>query len=90
MPPRQSLFLTLTLLNTHTHTHTRNLGFTHVGCAYFCEILQFFKDRHYLEKDWGCFFAEDDLSSNGKVVLEVNILSFFFLLGYYDSGFDIF
>ncbi|EXB29693.1 hypothetical protein L484_013467 [Morus notabilis] len=30
-------------------------------------LIFFFKDRHYLEKDWGCFFAEDDLSSNGKI-----------------------
>ncbi|KAH7547137.1 hypothetical protein FEM48_Zijuj01G0277500 [Ziziphus jujuba var. spinosa] len=32
---------------------------------------KFFKDRHYLEKDWGCFFSDEDLSPNRKVVLEV-------------------
>lgn len=35
--------------------------------------LQFFKDRHYLEKDWGKYFSDDDTASveDGKVVLEV-------------------
>lgn len=41
-------------------------------------ILQFFKDRHYLEKDWGSYFLQesedDDSISNGKVVLEVILL----------------
>ncbi|PON47087.1 Methyltransferase-like [Parasponia andersonii] len=32
---------------------------------------KFFKDRHYLEKDWRCFFAEDDVYPNRKVVFEV-------------------
>ncbi|KAA8541667.1 hypothetical protein F0562_022819 [Nyssa sinensis] len=33
---------------------------------------KFFKDRHYLEKDWGRFFSDDNtMSPNGKVVLEV-------------------
>ncbi|KAI3414869.1 Methyltransferase-like protein [Psidium guajava] len=33
---------------------------------------KFFKDRHYLEKDWGQYFCGDNGSSNGKkVVLEV-------------------
>ncbi|XP_062087736.1 tRNA N(3)-methylcytidine methyltransferase trm141-like [Humulus lupulus] len=32
---------------------------------------KFFKDRHYLEKDWRCYFAEDEVYSNEKVVLEV-------------------
>ncbi|KAJ7951565.1 Methyltransferase-like protein [Quillaja saponaria] len=32
---------------------------------------KFFKDRHYLDKDWGCFFSSDEDSSNGKVLLEV-------------------
>ncbi|OMO70681.1 Methyltransferase type 12 [Corchorus capsularis] len=32
---------------------------------------KFFKDRHYLEKDWGQYFSDDAHSSNGKVVLEV-------------------
>ncbi|KAL5757441.1 hypothetical protein ACOSP7_020052 [Xanthoceras sorbifolium] len=32
---------------------------------------KFFKDRHYLEKDWGHFFSDDSFSANGKVVLEV-------------------
>ncbi|KAL5579432.1 hypothetical protein UlMin_011874 [Ulmus minor] len=32
---------------------------------------KFFKDRHYLEKDWGGYFEEDEISPNGKVVLEV-------------------
>ncbi|KAL3511657.1 hypothetical protein ACH5RR_024374 [Cinchona calisaya] len=33
---------------------------------------KFFKDRHYLEKDWGKYFCENDAKSpNGKVVLEV-------------------
>lgn len=40
----------------------------------FCKFFQFFKDRHYLEKDWGCYFAEEDVSSKRKAVLEVNIL----------------
>ena len=40
-------------------------------------LLQFFKDRHYLEKDWGSFFEQDndDVSRNGKVVLEVYTLA---------------
>lgn len=35
--------------------------------------LQFFKDRHYLEKDWGKYFSDDDTASveDDKVVLEV-------------------
>lgn len=43
-------------------------------------ILQFFKDRHYLVKDWGSYFLQesedddDDSISNGKVVLEVILL----------------
>ncbi|KAL0341867.1 UNVERIFIED_CONTAM: putative methyltransferase C3H7.11 [Sesamum calycinum] len=35
---------------------------------------KFFKDRHYLEKDWGKYFSEGDdgaMSSNGKVLLEI-------------------
>ncbi|CAM8905166.1 unnamed protein product [Rhodiola kirilowii] len=34
---------------------------------------KFFKDRHYLEKDWGSYFLpeNDDASSVGKVLLEV-------------------
>uniref|UniRef100_A0A3Q7GLL7 tRNA N(3)-methylcytidine methyltransferase n=1 Tax=Solanum lycopersicum TaxID=4081 RepID=A0A3Q7GLL7_SOLLC len=32
---------------------------------------KFFKDRHYLEKDWGRYFDDEIESSNGKVVLEV-------------------
>ncbi|XP_059641557.1 tRNA N(3)-methylcytidine methyltransferase trm141-like isoform X2 [Cornus florida] len=33
---------------------------------------KFFKDRHYLEKDWGQYFSDDNSESpNGKVVLEV-------------------
>ncbi|XVF74365.1 hypothetical protein PTKIN_Ptkin13bG0104800 [Pterospermum kingtungense] len=32
---------------------------------------KFFKDRHYLEKDWGQYFSDDAHSPNGKVVLEV-------------------
>ncbi|KAF3450572.1 hypothetical protein FNV43_RR06661 [Rhamnella rubrinervis] len=32
---------------------------------------KFFKDRHYLERDWGCYFAEEDVSPKRKVVLEV-------------------
>ncbi|GMN36930.1 hypothetical protein TIFTF001_006406 [Ficus carica] len=36
---------------------------------------KFFKNRHYLEKVWGCFFPQDHLSPNGKVVLEVFMLS---------------
>ncbi|KAL8458613.1 hypothetical protein ACS0TY_035380 [Phlomoides rotata] len=33
---------------------------------------KFFKDRHYLEKDWGKYFSDDDANSaNGKVLLEV-------------------
>ncbi|XP_073136272.1 tRNA N(3)-methylcytidine methyltransferase trm141-like isoform X2 [Henckelia pumila] len=38
---------------------------------------KFFKDRHYLEKDWGKYFLEDNdggdrgASENGKVLLEV-------------------
>ncbi|OMO66171.1 Methyltransferase type 12 [Corchorus olitorius] len=32
---------------------------------------KFFKDRHYLEKDWGQYFSDEAHSSNGKVVLEV-------------------
>ncbi|XP_022723762.1 uncharacterized methyltransferase C3H7.11-like [Durio zibethinus] len=31
----------------------------------------FFKDRHYLEKEWGQYFSDDAHSANGKVVLEV-------------------
>ncbi|XP_017979278.1 PREDICTED: uncharacterized methyltransferase C3H7.11 isoform X2 [Theobroma cacao] len=31
----------------------------------------FFKDRHYLEKDWGQYLSDDAHSPNGKVVLEV-------------------
>nr|XP_048323593.1 uncharacterized methyltransferase C3H7.11-like isoform X3 [Ziziphus jujuba var. spinosa] len=40
-------------------------------CLFSADFLQFFKDRHYLEKDWGCFFSDEDLSPNRKVVLEV-------------------
>ncbi|KAI3455592.1 hypothetical protein Pfo_012255 [Paulownia fortunei] len=35
---------------------------------------KFFKDRHYLEKDWGKYFSDTDddaTSANGKVLLEV-------------------
>ncbi|KAK0598735.1 hypothetical protein LWI29_037421 [Acer saccharum] len=32
---------------------------------------RFFKDRHYLEKDWGNFFSDDSFSPNGKVLFEV-------------------
>ncbi|KAI5665430.1 hypothetical protein M9H77_15283 [Catharanthus roseus] len=33
---------------------------------------KFFKDRHYLKKDWGKYFSDDDnKSAEGKVVLEV-------------------
>ncbi|XP_047266143.1 uncharacterized methyltransferase C3H7.11 isoform X4 [Capsicum annuum] len=32
---------------------------------------KFFKDRHYLEKDWRGYFDDEIESSNGKVVLEV-------------------
>ncbi|KAE8715102.1 serine/threonine-protein kinase HT1-like [Hibiscus syriacus] len=32
---------------------------------------KFFKDRHYLEKDWGHYFSDDAQSTSGKVVLEV-------------------
>ncbi|KAK9282406.1 hypothetical protein L1049_005323 [Liquidambar formosana] len=32
---------------------------------------KFFKDRHYLEKDWGPYFSDDIMYPNGKVVLEV-------------------
>ncbi|XP_047327423.1 uncharacterized methyltransferase C3H7.11-like isoform X1 [Impatiens glandulifera] len=33
---------------------------------------KFFKDRHYLEKDWGRYFSDESLtSSKGKIVLEV-------------------
>ncbi|KAJ9692023.1 hypothetical protein PVL29_011222 [Vitis rotundifolia] len=35
---------------------------------------KFFKDRHYLEKDWGAYFSDDQCgtsSTNGKVLLEV-------------------
>ncbi|KAF8401029.1 hypothetical protein HHK36_014332 [Tetracentron sinense] len=32
---------------------------------------KFFKDRHYLEKDWGCYFSTDATSRKAKVVLEV-------------------
>lgn len=35
-------------------------------------VLQFFKDRHYLEKDWGRYFSDDStISPNRKAVLEV-------------------
>ncbi|PIN22302.1 tRNA(Thr) (cytosine(32)-N(3))-methyltransferase [Handroanthus impetiginosus] len=35
---------------------------------------KFFKDRHYLEKDWGKYFSDTDgcaSSTNGKVLLEI-------------------
>ncbi|KAM7254574.1 hypothetical protein ACFE04_003954 [Oxalis oulophora] len=32
---------------------------------------KFFKDRHYLDKDWGDYFCSDDCSPDGKKVLEV-------------------
>ncbi|TYH20773.1 hypothetical protein ES288_A05G455800v1 [Gossypium darwinii] len=32
---------------------------------------KFFKDRHYLEKDWGQYFSDDANSANVKVLLEV-------------------
>ncbi|XP_019266066.1 PREDICTED: uncharacterized methyltransferase C3H7.11-like isoform X2 [Nicotiana attenuata] len=32
---------------------------------------KFFKDRHYLEKDWRSYFDDEIESSHGKVVLEV-------------------
>ncbi|KAK1578617.1 hypothetical protein Q3G72_031721 [Acer saccharum] len=32
---------------------------------------KFFKDRHYLEKDWGNFFSDDSFSPNRKVLFEV-------------------
>ncbi|CAH1442452.1 unnamed protein product [Lactuca virosa] len=32
---------------------------------------KFFKDRHYLEKDWGQYFCDDDtIPSDGKIILE--------------------
>ncbi|TXG68478.1 hypothetical protein EZV62_003413 [Acer yangbiense] len=31
---------------------------------------KFFKDRHYLEKDWGNFFSDDSFLPNGKVLFE--------------------
>ncbi|KAK3013473.1 hypothetical protein RJ639_009781 [Escallonia herrerae] len=49
----------------------------YVYCILFaCEcnnvFLQFFKDRHYLEKEWGQYFSDENtVSPNGKVVLEV-------------------
>ncbi|KAK8514221.1 hypothetical protein V6N13_063123 [Hibiscus sabdariffa] len=32
---------------------------------------KFFKDRHYLEKDWGQYFSDYAHSASGKIVLEV-------------------
>lgn len=32
---------------------------------------RFFKDRHYLVKDWGQYFCDEGISLNGKVLLEV-------------------
>ncbi|KAL2539116.1 S-adenosyl-L-methionine-dependent methyltransferase superfamily protein [Abeliophyllum distichum] len=32
---------------------------------------KFFKDRHYLEKDWGKYFSDTDDDVNAKVLLEV-------------------
>ncbi|KAG8501891.1 hypothetical protein CXB51_004658 [Gossypium anomalum] len=32
---------------------------------------KFFKDRHYLQKDWGQYFSDDANSANVKVLLEV-------------------
>ncbi|KAL1103608.1 hypothetical protein E1A91_D04G010500v1 [Gossypium mustelinum] len=34
-------------------------------------MFWFFKDRHYLEKDWGQYFSDDANSANVKVLLEV-------------------
>lgn len=63
-------------------------------CLFSADFLQFFKDRHYLEKDWGCFFSDEDLSLNRKVVLEVKFyrlvyIIYCFSLLYEEKG-DIF
>ncbi|KAH7857425.1 hypothetical protein Vadar_012549 [Vaccinium darrowii] len=56
---------------------SRNLGFDDGGSKHWDKFYKrhqnkFFKDRHYLEKDWGKYFSDDSSASpNGKVVLEV-------------------
>lgn len=43
--------------------------------------MQFFKDRHYLQKDWSRYFSDDNPQSNHqKVVLEVLGHDLFFFL----------
>ncbi|KAH7859058.1 hypothetical protein Vadar_030960 [Vaccinium darrowii] len=57
---------------------SRQLGFDEGGSSKYWDKFykrhqnKFFKDRHYLEKDWGKYFSDDSSASpNGKVVLEV-------------------
>lgn len=64
----------------------RNRGFEDSDDHYYCRKSlkywdkfykrhqnKFFKDRHYLEKDWGKYFSDGDdaVSADGKVLLEV-------------------
>ncbi|KAK4852461.1 hypothetical protein QYF36_024342 [Acer negundo] len=35
--------------------------------------MTFFKDRHYLERDWGHFFSNDLFSPKGKVLFESHV-----------------
>ncbi|KAH7856429.1 hypothetical protein Vadar_001360 [Vaccinium darrowii] len=58
---------------------SRNLGFDDGGSKHWDKFYKrhqnkFFKDRHYLEKDWGKYFSDDSSASpNGKVVLESHV-----------------
>ncbi|KAL6972686.1 hypothetical protein U1Q18_026859 [Sarracenia purpurea var. burkii] len=57
----------------------RTLRFENGTSKYWDEFYKrhqnkFFKDRHYLEKDWGKYFHDDNSASrNGKVVLESHV-----------------
>ncbi|PSR96185.1 Methyltransferase-like protein [Actinidia chinensis var. chinensis] len=56
---------------------SRRLGFDNGTSKHWDKFYKrhqnkFFKDRHYLEKDWGHYFNDDNsATSSGKVVLEV-------------------
>ncbi|KAM6585330.1 hypothetical protein CsatB_012332 [Cannabis sativa] len=85
-PPFSNLITTVTRSQTHTYpTALKCLNHNKVSLEdhyqrnatkywdnfYKRHQDKFFKDRHYLEKDWRYYFAEDEVCSNEKVVLEV-------------------
>uniref|UniRef100_A0A7N0UDA2 Methyltransferase-like protein n=1 Tax=Kalanchoe fedtschenkoi TaxID=63787 RepID=A0A7N0UDA2_KALFE len=70
-PPSSGPFLCF--LRPPIRSGRRNNGSKYWDKFYKRHNNKFFKDRHYLEKDWGSYFSQesDDASSSGKVVLEV-------------------